>query len=566
MRSPRTFPTNSFQSENYWVDVVFERNSNDTTKPTVTARTPAVGATGVPTGTTVTATFSEQVTAGSVSIELRDSSNNLVPATTTYDAPSSTVTLTPQSALATSTTYTARVSGAADAAGNVMDPVSWTFTTSSAANPCPCTIWPDSTLPTTASEADNSAVELGVRFRAAQSGYVKGIRFYKGPDNGGTHVGTLWTNSGTKLASITFSGETATGWQQALFSAPVPVTAGTTYVASYFAPNGGYAADSAYFATGGVSRGPLTALQDGVDGGNGVYRYGGQGTFPDQTYQSTNYWVDVVFDTNSADTSAPHVASRTPGFGAADVPVSTTVTATFDEPVQAGTVQMELRNNIGAVVAATTSYDAAAQRATLTPSAPLDNLTTYTATVSGAKDAANNQMASDSWSFTTAAPPPPPDDQGPGGPIGVVTSSTSPSSRYLIEIMRAEGLNEFANIEVGTLDASTLATYKTVVVGDLSLSAAQVTAVTDWVDAGGNLVVMRPRSALDALTGLSQQTGSVADGYLAVNGATEPGAGITTETMQFHGPASQYTATRSRTTTATRGTDQSRNRRSGHGT
>ncbi len=40
--------------------------------------------------------------------------------------------------------------------------------------------------------------------------------------------------------------------------------------------------------------GPLTALADGAGGGNGVYLYGAGG-FPTQTYNATNYWVDVVF-------------------------------------------------------------------------------------------------------------------------------------------------------------------------------------------------------------------------------------------------------------------------------
>ena len=32
-----------------------------------------------------------------------------------------------------------------------------------------------------------------------------------------------------------------------------------------------------------------------VDGGNGVYAYGGSTLFPSNSYRSTNYWVDVVF-------------------------------------------------------------------------------------------------------------------------------------------------------------------------------------------------------------------------------------------------------------------------------
>jgi hypothetical protein len=53
--------------------------------------------------------------------------------------------------------------------------------------------------------------------------------------------------------------------------------------------------DRPYFASGGVQNGPLEALADGVDGGNGVYRYGASSGFPTLTYQATNYWVDVAF-------------------------------------------------------------------------------------------------------------------------------------------------------------------------------------------------------------------------------------------------------------------------------
>ena len=43
---------------------------------------------------------------------------------------------------------------------------------------------------------------------------------------------------------------------------------------SYYAPNGHYAGDTNYFAAQGVDNAPLHALRDGVDGVNGVYRYG----------------------------------------------------------------------------------------------------------------------------------------------------------------------------------------------------------------------------------------------------------------------------------------------------
>ena len=88
-----------------------------------------------------------------------------------------------------------------------------------------------------------SAVNLGVQFQAASSGYITGVRFYKEADDTGTHIGSLWTSTGTLLASRARSAnETASGWQELDFSAPVAVTAGTTYVASYFTSTGHYAA------------------------------------------------------------------------------------------------------------------------------------------------------------------------------------------------------------------------------------------------------------------------------------------------------------------------------------
>ncbi|MCW2876610.1 MAG: hypothetical protein JWQ95_710, partial [Sphaerisporangium sp.] len=112
--------------------------------------------------------------------------------------------------------------------------------------------------------------------------------------NTGTHVVSLWTTGGTLLASATSSGETASGWQQANFSTPVAITAGTTYVASYHTTSGHFSYTLNYF-TSQYTSGSLIALLDGQEGGNGVYAYNATNTFPSSTYQSSNYWVDVVF-------------------------------------------------------------------------------------------------------------------------------------------------------------------------------------------------------------------------------------------------------------------------------
>ena len=227
--------------------------------------------------------------------ELRDAANNLVPATVSYNQSSQTATLVPTALLTYATRYTATVlsgpTGVKDFAGNALatDQV-WSFT----AENLSFTIWDETATPTIITEADPNAVELGVKFQTDADGFITGIRFYKGPNNSGTHVGNLWTSGGQLLATATFANETASGWQQVDFAAPVAVTANTTYVASYHTTAGLYSLDNNYFAINGVNNPPLRALAAGVDGNNGVYQYG-PGGFPTSSFNSSNYWVDVVF-------------------------------------------------------------------------------------------------------------------------------------------------------------------------------------------------------------------------------------------------------------------------------
>jgi hypothetical protein len=125
---------------------------------------------------------------------------------------------------------------------------------------------------------------------------VTGVRFYKGSANTGTHIGSLWTSSGTVLAQATFSGETPSGWQQVSFTTPVAISANTTYVVSYHAQFGQYASDQGYFNRS-ADRAPLHALDSASSGGNGLYVYSAGPTFPTSSWNATNYWVDVVVTT-----------------------------------------------------------------------------------------------------------------------------------------------------------------------------------------------------------------------------------------------------------------------------
>jgi hypothetical protein len=261
-----------------------------------------------------------------------------------------------------------------------------------------------------ADAGDSSAVELGVKFRSDIDGFVHGIRYYKSAANTGTHIGNLWSLTGTKLATATFANETSTGWQVVLFSAPVAVTANTTYIASYHTDSGHYAATSGYFLIA-LDSPPLHTIPNGASP-NGVYQYGASG-FPTSSYNATNYWVDLVFNTTGgADTTPPTVVSTVPVAGAKNISTTADVTATFSEALDPATVNaatFELRDAANAVVTnVTVSYDAATRTALLTPNTPLAPEAVYSARLAGGltgariKDVAGNALAASlTWSFTT---------------------------------------------------------------------------------------------------------------------------------------------------------------------
>ena len=192
---------------------------------------------------------------------------------------------------------------ATDDSGNTGQAVTSTVTVTPP--DCPCSDFSGTSTPAQVDSGDGKAIEVGVRFRADFNGYITGIRFYKASTNTGTHIGNLWTNTGTLLATATFTNETASGWQHVSFSSPVPITANTTYVASYFTPTGHYSSSAFYFVSSPSDAPPLHFLQDGTDGSNGVYSYTGISGFPTSTFDSDNYWVDVTYLPASSMPGAP---------------------------------------------------------------------------------------------------------------------------------------------------------------------------------------------------------------------------------------------------------------------
>lgn len=271
--------------------------STDTTPPSSTITAPVSGST-ITTGSVVTISGSATDLGGGVvaGVELSlDGGNTWHPASGrehwTYTWSPSTLG---------STTIKSR---AVDDSGNLETPSAGVSVTVAPPD-CPCMDW-SSTIPSEVDSGDGKSVNLGVKFRTDFNGFITGIRFYKSTANIGTHIGNLWSSAGTLLATATFTNETASGWQQVDFGTPVAITANTVYVASYFAPAGHYSATEGFFANSGIDDPPLHLLQNGANGPNGLYVYGTGNAFPTSTFNSTNYWVDVVFMPSQTMPGAP---------------------------------------------------------------------------------------------------------------------------------------------------------------------------------------------------------------------------------------------------------------------
>jgi hypothetical protein len=341
----------------------FTTAANDIIPPTVSSVTPVDGTTSVPVSTTVTAIFNEAMDASTINnstIELRNPSNALITAVVSFNAGTRTVTLTPSAALANSTVYTARIisgaSGVKDATGNPLaNDYSWSFTT----------VAGDITPPTVSSVT---------------------------PLNGTTGVSITTTvtaifNEAMNAATINSSTVELRNASNVLITGVVSYNAGTRTVT--LTPSAALANATVYTAKI-------------ISGGPGV---------KDAADNSLTNDYSWSFTTVAGDITPPTVSSVTPLNGATGVSITTTVTASFNEAMNASTINsstVELRNAYNILIAAVVSYDAGTRRVTLTPSAVLVNATVYTAKIIsgtlGVKDAAGNALVNDyTWSFTTAA-------------------------------------------------------------------------------------------------------------------------------------------------------------------
>jgi len=328
------FPNLTYQASNYWVDVVFDPGGAPPTSPQVALTTSSVthaeGNSGLTTfDYTVTRTGS---TTGTSTVAWTVAGSGASPANAADfqggQLPAGTVTF---AAGETSKVITVSVVG--DTTNEPNETFSLTLS-----NPSGATLGtavatgvitnddgttPPPTTPSLFGAAaasgsmtnDGLAVELGMKFTASAAGQVTGLRYWRSAgDAGDTDVrdGHLWSSTGQLLGTVTFTSTAGqSGWQVANLATPVTLTAGTTYIVSYKTADNFHVALNYFTSSVTDATGQLTAPSSAASGGNGVFAYGAGAVFPNETYQSSNYWADVVFAPGTAPPPSPQVGLTT---------------------------------------------------------------------------------------------------------------------------------------------------------------------------------------------------------------------------------------------------------------
>lgn len=150
----------------------------------------------------------------------------------------------------------------------------------------------DDYTPAVVSEtSDTVKVELGLKFSPTTDGRIKGIQFYQNAANSGITSVSLWGNGGTRLIKITIPATAPVGWRT--IAVDRALTAGRTYTVSISDTNGRYAHTPAFFTSEQVVNG-IT-----VGANAGVYQYGATSQWPTQSWNGSNYLVDLVYETTA---------------------------------------------------------------------------------------------------------------------------------------------------------------------------------------------------------------------------------------------------------------------------
>jgi hypothetical protein len=127
-------------------------------------------------------------------------------------------------------------------------------------------------------------------------------------------------------------------------------------------------------------------------------------------------------------------------------------------------------------------------------------------------------------------------------PVLILASDINFGS-YTAEILEAEGFNEYQidSLSDPKVILQFLRQFDEIIMGETTVTLSHKAMLTDYVKAGGNLIVFRPDKRLCDMFGMTDAKGTVSEGYIAIDPNTEEGKGLTSERIQFHGTADKYT-------------------------
>jgi len=324
--------------------------TRDDIDPFVSSISPAYGDADKPVDTAISVVFSEPVDASTVNENNFTLMNGtaVISGTVTYDALLHTALFTPAAALDNSVTYTVVLNtGIRDLAGNSLVYCTSTFTTVAPADviaPAVSSIYP-------AYGGINPPVDTAIS-----------VEFSEPLDEATINDGTFTLMNGTAVISGT-------------------VTYDALLRTAAFTPASVLDSNTAY----------TVILTDGIR---------------DLAGNSLVYYTSTFTTTASADVTDPAVSTIYPVNGVSDIPVSTTISVLFSEPVDSATINTDtfrLMNGTTAI-GGTVTYNSSSLTAVFTPSGKLAYSTTYTVELaSGIKDLSGNSLADYISTFTTEA-------------------------------------------------------------------------------------------------------------------------------------------------------------------
>ncbi|MBW4612840.1 MAG: DUF4082 domain-containing protein [Desmonostoc vinosum HA7617-LM4] len=418
--SAGNFPTNSYRDSNYFRDIAFSVTATPTiTKFSGDNQSGTVGtALANPLVVQVKNSAGNPQSGVTVNFAVTGGGGSVSPTSAVTNASGqASTTLTLGAAPGATSPVTNTVSASASGYGSV----TFTATANPPAGVTTQTVFTTQT-PSNQNATDGSTYELGMKFRSASAGQLVGIRYWKAASEGGTHVGNIWAaTGGTPLTTVTFTNETASGWQQATLSSPLNIQANTTYVVSVNC--------NSHFAmtAGGLSSSTVNEdLSTVADGSNCLY--GGIHDFPTSSYQNSNYFRDVLFVVGSGITKVSGDNQTGTSGTTLSNPLVVRVRGSGGSPQSGVTVNFAVTNGSGTVSPTSAVTNASGQASTtLTigsiPAGPSSTIV-VTATAPG--------IGNTSFSIT-ALPP-----AGSENPI-VLENSKTGSSNWRIDYFNQAG-------------------------------------------------------------------------------------------------------------------------------